>query len=115
MRILIKDRFSDNLALRSYARDIANLVRNADEDVIVLDFEDIRSASRSFMDEFYRTFLSETAELKSLVSVRNFPESLQRMSDIVKKTQLKRKLFRPFPEQDIFTIMSANEFKSALL
>ncbi|MDD3999647.1 MAG: DUF4325 domain-containing protein [Bacilli bacterium] len=51
--IKIKDQIDKNLSLRIYANDFFEFIESLDQKEIVIDFDGIISASRSFAQEFF--------------------------------------------------------------
>ena len=77
---------SQDLKSRVVVRDFELYIQNLNVPVVVVDFSNVKFATRSFMDEFYNTFLkSETNKTK--VELKNVPPDLQAIFEAVKFTQ----------------------------
>ena len=48
---------SPDLKSRMRAQDLRLYIQNSGEDAVVLDFRNVKFATRSFIDEFYNLFL----------------------------------------------------------
>lgn len=82
---------SQDLKSRSRAQDLLLYVQNCDESEVVLDFQNVKFATRSFIDEFYNLFIKETANLPFKVEIDNVPADIQVMLNSVSNTQTKSK------------------------
>ncbi|MBC5623552.1 MULTISPECIES: hypothetical protein [Butyricimonas] len=77
---------SQDLKSRVVVRDFELYIKNLHVPVVIVDFRNVKFATRSFIDEFYNTFLkSENAETK--VELENIPSDLQAIFEAVKLTQ----------------------------
>jgi phage terminase large subunit-like protein len=75
-----------DLKSRYAVRDFREWVENFHESVIEIDFKGVNFATRSFIDEFYRTFL-KNADID--IELVNVPEDIQAMFDAVKSGKKK--------------------------
>ena len=82
---------SQDLKSRSRAQDLLLYVQNCDEQEIVIDFQNVKFATRSFIDEFYNLFIKETSNLPFKVEIDNVPEDIQIMLNSVSNTQTRAK------------------------
>jgi len=78
-----------DLKSRLLVHDILAFLRNTGESVVTIDFGNVKFATRSFMDEFYNTFVKPGCEYK--VSIIGMPEDIKYMLEVVGKTQNKPK------------------------
>ena len=74
---------------RVSAQDFQQYVINTGADDVVVDFSNVKFATRSFMDEFYNRFLKDGAQTR--VNVVNMPEELEQVLCAVKNTQFRPK------------------------
>lgn len=82
---------SQDLKSRSRAQDLLLYVQNCDEQEVVIDFQNVKFATRSFIDEFYNLFIKDTSNLPFKVEIDNVPEDIQIMLNSVSNTQTKSK------------------------
>ena len=79
---------SPDLKSRVRAQDLKLLMENSGEESFVLDFSNVKFATRSFMDEFYNLFL-KTPDANSFdVQMTNVPEDIKAILDAVSRTQV---------------------------
>jgi len=78
-----------DLKSRLLVHDILIFLRNTGEESVTLDFSNVKFATRSFMDEFYNTFVKQDCEYK--VSLVGMPEDIEYMLKVVGNTQNKPK------------------------
>lgn len=69
----------EDLTLRDSAVRLFEAIERSPEDCIVIDFEDVRSMSRSFADEY---FVRRSSSTKAITEV-NVPENVRRMIETV--------------------------------
>ena len=83
---------SPDLKSRMRAQDLRLLLENSSEDSFVLDFSNVKFATRSFMDEFYNLFLKTPEANPFTVEITNVPEDIKAMLDAVSRTQISVKV-----------------------
>lgn len=86
--VLIIDEISKDLALRNTAEAFFNKLEQIQDQVIIVDFSNTNSISRSFAHEY----LTKKNTNKKTISEANLPLLVQKMFDIVKKSSDKSKL-----------------------
>ena len=91
---------SPELKTRVRVNDLRLYVENTREDVVVIDFRNVKFATRSFIDEFYNVFLKTPDSLPIRIEITNVPEDIKRMFDSVSHTQTRVITIPPsVPEQ----------------
>lgn len=83
---------SPDLKSRMRAKDLELFIRNCGEDVVILDFSNVKFATRSFMDEFYNLFLKNPESLPYRVAITNVPEDINTILEAVSRTQTRAKV-----------------------
>lgn len=78
---------SPDLKSRLRVNDLKLFIENSQEDVVVLDFVNVKFATRSFIDEFYNVFLKNSSANSFRVEVTNVPEDINRIFESVSHTQ----------------------------
>lgn len=79
---------SPDLKSRMRAQDLKMLMDNSEETSFVVDFSNVKFATRSFMDEFYNLFLKYPKQNTLKVKITNVPEDIKVMLDAVSRTQM---------------------------
>ncbi len=79
MRLKVVEVLSENLFLRDTANMLFDMVEKTDEEEVVLDFEGVRSISRSFAHQYV---LRRQASSKT-IKEENVPEDVLKMFRIV--------------------------------
>lgn len=79
---------SPDLKSRMRAQDLQLYIKNSGTDAVVLDFGNVKFATRSFMDEFYNLFLKDPKSNSFTVTIINVPEDIKAMLDAVSRTQV---------------------------
>ena len=103
---------SPDLKSRMRARDLELFIRNSGEDAVVLDFSNVKFATRSFIDEFYNLFLKAPGNLPYRVEITNVPEDINTILETVSRTQIRAKVIPSHtPER---TFKDVNEFLNFL-
>lgn len=74
------------------AQDLKLLIENSEADAVVLDFQGVKFATRSFIDEFYNLFLKTPGANGFRVELTNVPEDIKTMLDAVSRTQVRAKV-----------------------
>jgi anti-anti-sigma regulatory factor len=82
---------SSDLKSRSAVGDLSLFIRNMNEKSVVIDFANVKFVTRSFIDEFYNTFLKHSnSDIK--VELVNVPEDIRMVFDAVSHTQNNKKV-----------------------
>ena len=82
---------SPDLKSRLRVNDLRLFIENGQEDVVVIDFSNVKFATRSFMDEFYNVFLKTPGSLPFKVEITNVPEDINMILESVSRTQTRVK------------------------
>lgn len=82
---------SADLKSRARANDLKLFADNCDDNEILLDFRNVKFATRSFIDEFYNLFLKSPSDRSYSIQITNVPEDINTMIETVSKTQNKVK------------------------
>lgn len=86
---------SQDLKSRSTVEDLLLYVQNTHEQEVEIDFSKVLFATRSFMDEYYNTFINDHGKLNGIrVKTVNLPEDIQFMLNAVSQTQTGKKLYK---------------------
>ena len=91
---------SPDLKSRMRAQDLKLLIENSEEKEVVLDFQGVMFATRSFIDEFYNLFLKSPTTNTFQVELTNVPEDIKTILDAVSRTQVRAKVI-PSQTQEI--------------
>lgn len=83
---------SPDLKSRMRAQDLKLYVQNSEADAVVLDFQGVKFATRSFIDEFYNLFLKTPDANAFSVEITNVPEDIKALLDAVSRTQVRAKV-----------------------
>lgn len=81
---------SPDLKSRIVVRDLNLYIHNLGLAEVIVDFSNVKFATRSFIDEFYNTFLKPKDE-KTKVTLVNVSSDLQALFVAVKSTQKRPK------------------------
>ena len=73
------------------ANDLRLFIENTQEDNVVLDFYNVKFATRSFIDEFYNVFLKDQNAPPVKVEITNIPEDINIIIESVSHTQTRTK------------------------
>ena len=103
---------SPDLKSRMRAQDLKLLIENSEEKEVVLDFQGVKFATRSFIDEFYNLFLKSPTTNAFQVELTNVPEDIKTILDAVSRTQVRAKVV-PSQTQEI-SFKNVKEFLSYL-
>ena len=87
--INVSEILSPDLKSRMRAQDLRTLMVNSEENEFVLDFQGVKFATRSFIDEFYNLFLKKADANSFSVVLVNVPEDIKAMMDAVSRTQVR--------------------------
>ena len=82
---------SPDLKSRLKVNDLRLFIENSQEDAVVLDFSNVKFATRSFIDEFYNVFLKTPNALPFKVEMTNVPEDINKIFESVSHTQTRVK------------------------
>ena len=52
-------------------------VRNCDEQEVMIDFQHVKFATRSFIDEFYNLFIKPSSAVPCHIEIINVPEKIE--------------------------------------
>jgi hypothetical protein len=77
------------LKSRMAVKAVFNSVEELDAMVVLLDFKNVKFATRSFIDEFYITFLKDSSNSK--IELLNVSSEVYSLFEAVKSTQNKGK------------------------
>lgn len=88
VELAIKDQISEDLTTRNRASQFFEMVEASSFDRVVVNFDQVRSISRSFADEYVRR------KMMSRVTVieKNVPMNVKKMFDIVSSPVEKRQI-----------------------
>lgn len=100
---------STELRSRNRVADLLLFVKNTQEKEIVLDFRNVKFATRSFIDEFYNSFLKDSLSKPYSLKMINGPDNINKMIDIISRTQTKAK-----PISSDSKVISFNDVKEML-
>jgi hypothetical protein len=90
MRIIdIAAILSPDLKSRMRAQDLKALIENSGADAVEMDFQGVKFATRSFIDEFYNLFLKSPEVNTFSVELINVPSDIKAMLDSVSRTQVR--------------------------
>ena len=103
---------SPDLKSRMRAQDLKLLIENGEEKEVVLDFQGVKFATRSFIDEFYNLFLKNPKANIFQVKLTNMPEGIKTMLDTVSRTQVRAQVI-PSQTQEM-SFKNVKEFLSYL-
>lgn len=78
---------SPDLKSRVRAHDLKVFIDNTQEDAVTLDFQNVKFATRSFIDEFYNLFLKSPNTNSFQVEITNVPEDINTILQAVSRTQ----------------------------
>jgi len=82
---------SPDLKSRTSANDLKLFIENCGDNDVVIDFQNVKFATRSFIDEFYILFVKSSSPNNGKIRCTNVPEDILIMLDSVSKTQNKVK------------------------
>ena len=96
----ISDILTPDLKSRMRAQDLKLMVENSGVDAVVMDFQGVKFATRSFIDEFYNLFLKTPEANTFRVELINVPSDIKAMLDAVSRTQERAKVI-PSQSQEV--------------
>lgn len=91
---------SPDLKSRMRAQDLKHLIENSGADSVVIDFQGVKFATRSFIDEFYNLFLKAPEANAFRVQITNVPADIKAMLDSVSRTQVRTNVI-PSQSQEV--------------
>ena len=103
---------SPDLKSRISARNLDLFIRNSGEESVVLDFTNVKFATRGFMDEFYNLFIADADLLPYHLEIINIPKDINRMMEIVSSAQ--RRSNRKSEKANFISFSSVDEMKDYL-
>ena len=80
---------SADLKSRFAVSDLLLYIKNTGSKSVVVDFTNVKFATRSFVDEYYNIIMKDQSAIK--IETINIPEDIQVIFDVVKRTQHKEK------------------------
>jgi hypothetical protein len=86
----ITNLLSADLKSRYAVNDLLLFINNTEGDDIVIDFANVKFATRSFIDEYYNVIMKNTSINKKINTI-NIPGDIQFIFNTVQKTQNKEK------------------------
>ena len=75
------------LQSRVRVHDVEQYIINSQVNDVELDFNNVKFATRSFMDEFYRVFLSNIHNNRFHIHLANLPSDINSLLESVSRTQ----------------------------
>lgn len=91
---------SPDLKSRMRAQDLKAFIENSGADAVEIDFQGVKFATRSFIDEFYNLFVKTPESNTFRVSITNVPTDIKAMLDAVSRTQIRAKVI-PSQSQEV--------------
>ena len=91
---------SPDLKSRMRAQDLKQLIENSGADAVVIDFQGVKFATRSFIDEFFNLFLKTPEANVFRVELANVPADIKAMLDSVSRTQVRANVI-PSQSQEV--------------
>ena len=80
---------SQDLKSRYAVNDLYLYIENTGCDSVVVDFANVKFATRSFIDEYYNVIMKNQSVIK--IETVHIPEDIQMIFDAVQRTQHKEK------------------------
>lgn len=104
---------SENLKSRSLVSDLLLYIKNSNYGEVTIDFSKVKFATRSFMDEFYNTFVNDRGKLAGIkVAFANMPSDIQYMLNVVSRTQTGKKMYEEPENTSVKSFKTVGEFTS---
>jgi hypothetical protein len=101
------------LKSRMAVKNVSNFLKGLDSTVVLLDFKNVKFATRSFIDEFYITFMRDSS--KSNIELINVSSEMLSLFEVVKSTQTKGKNVKIIGSVKSFhTVSEINRYLSSL-
>ena len=89
-----------DLKFRMRAQDLKLMIENSGADAVEMDFQGVKFATRSFIDEFYNLFLKTPEANTFSVELINVPSDIKAMLDAVSRTQVRANVI-PSQSQEV--------------
>lgn len=96
---------SQDLVSRPAAHDLWDYCIAVHEGNIVIDFSNVKFATRSFIDEFYNIFLKNSTSLPFKLKLEHIPEDINIMISSVSRTQYRNHVIAPTQNRIDFNSM----------
>lgn len=108
---------SADLKSRSIVADLLLFAKNSGEKNILLDFSNVKFATRSVIDEMYNVFIKNSSTLSFDVSLSNVPEDINTIFQVVSRTQVNTSTVRAASKVTHFNTMDQimDYFKNAVV
>ena len=85
---------SPDLKSRTAVSDLLMYVKSMRDNDVRIDFANVQFATRSFMDEYYNTFVDDHGQLGDIrVESVNLPDDIKYMLNVVSQTQTGKKIY----------------------
>lgn len=81
---------SQDLKSRYAVKDLLMYIENTGSKSVVVDFANVKFATRSFIDEYYNVLMNNASSDIEIETI-NIPDDIQMIFDAVKRTQHKEK------------------------
>ena len=92
---------SPDLKSRTAVSDLLLYVKSLRDENVQIDFAKVQFATRSFMDEYYNTFVNDHGKLEGIkVESINLPDDIKYMLNVVSQTQTGKKIYED-PENTV--------------
>lgn len=105
---------SPDLKSRVRVDDLMLFIKNSQEAAVVIDFSNVKFATRSFIDEFYNVFMKRPESLPFKVKITNVPEDINMIFESVSHTQTKVKTIpSDAPERSFKTVDELIQYLSS--
>lgn len=89
-----------DLKSRMRAQDLKLMIENSGANAVEMNFQGVKFATRSFIDEFYNLFLKNPEDNAFVVELTNVPADIKAMLDAVSRTQVRAKVI-PSQSQEV--------------
>ena len=89
-----------DLKSRMRAQDFKLMIENSGANAVEMNFQGVKFATRSFIDEFYNLFLKNPEDNSFFVELTNVPSDIKAMLDAVSRTQVRAKVI-PSQSQEV--------------
>ena len=89
-----------DLKSRMRAQDLKLMIENSGADAVEMDFQGVKFATRSFIDEFYNLFLKTPEANTFSCELRKVPSDSKAMLDAVSRTQVRANVI-PSQSQEV--------------
>ena len=88
--INITNILGEDLKSRYAVNDLLLFIENTGSDYVVVDFANVKFATRSFVDEYYNVIMKYPSSAIKIETI-NIPEDIQYIFEVVQRTQHKAK------------------------